>query len=193
MTGVCGVGKSTLSSELSRTIGCSWGDYADIMLEVMGETDKDSIQYLEHAKKAAVIDKAELIASQRFANTSSDNTLHIFENHLSIIQDGEVVTFPMSDYERYNTIGLVVVEALGKTILDRRKTDATRNRITETEDLVDEQQRVNLEEAEKISSHLEIPYLRVINNDKDLSITALRNWYFSLEGAPDSCKLPRAR
>ena len=39
MTGVCGVGKSTLSSELSQSVGCTWGDYADIMLEVMGETD----------------------------------------------------------------------------------------------------------------------------------------------------------
>ena len=37
MTGVCGVGKSTLSSELSQSMGCTWGDYADIMLEVMYE------------------------------------------------------------------------------------------------------------------------------------------------------------
>ena len=193
VTGVCGAGKSTLSSELSRSIGCSWGDYADIMLEVMDENDKDKIQYLERAEKAAVIEKAELIASQRFVDTSSDDTLHIFENHLSIIQDGEIATFPMSDYERYNTIGLVVVEALSKTILSRRKTDATRKRLIETENLIDEQQRVNLEEAEKVSSHLGIPWLRVINNDKDVSIATLRTWYSSLEEAPHNHKDSSAR
>ena len=56
VTGVCGAGKSTLSSELSRSIGCSWGDYADIMLEVMGETDKDKIQHLKESDKLEIIE-----------------------------------------------------------------------------------------------------------------------------------------
>lgn len=180
MTGVCGVGKSTLSSEFSRSIGCSWGDYADIMLEVMGEEDKDRIQYLEGTEKAAVIEQAELIASRRFVDDSADNTLHIFENHLSIIQDGEIVTFPMSDYEKYNTIGLVVVEALSKTILNRCTTDTTRSRLVETEELITEQQKINLVEAEKVSSHLGIPWLRVLNDDIDTSVIALIDWYITL-------------
>ena len=193
MTGVCGVGKSTLSSEFSQSIGCSWGDYADIMLEVMSEDNKDKIQYLERTEKAAIIEKAELLVSQRFVNTSTNDTLHIFENHLSIIQDGEVVTFPLSDYERYNTIGLVVVEALSRVILSRRKSDAARNRLIKTEDLIDEQQKINLEEAEKVSSHLKIPCLRIVNDDKNSSIAALTAWYSSLERAPDNHKVSRTR
>lgn len=193
MTGVCGAGKSTLSSEFSRSIGCSWGDYADIMLEVMGENNKDKIQYLERTKKSAIIEKAELLVSQRFVNTSTNDTLHIFENHLSIVQDGEVITFPLSDYERYNTIGLVVVEALSEVILNRRKSDATRNRLIETADLINEQQRVNLEEAKKVSSRLKIPYLRVVNDDKNSSIATLATWYSSLEGTPDSHKVSHRR
>lgn len=180
MTGVCGVGKSTLSSELSQSIGCSWGDCADIMLEVMNEDDKDKIQYLEGTEKAAIIEQAELIASQRFVDDPADDALHIFENHLSIIQDGEIITFPMSDYEKYDTIGLIVVEALSKTILNRRKTDTTRSRLVETEEFITEQQRINLEEAEKVSSHLGIPWLRVHNNDRSVSIAVLRDWYSTL-------------
>ncbi len=180
MTGVCGVGKSTLSSELSQSIGCTWGDYADIMLDVMGETDKDKIQFLEEMDKLDIIDKAELVASERFADASTDDKLHIFENHLSIVQDGEILTFPMTDYDRYNSIGIIVVEALCKTIIDRRKTDPARSRLVETDDLIDRQQQINLKEANKVSSYLDIPYVRIVNEEKDLSIAALRSWCVSL-------------
>lgn len=182
MTGVCGVGKSTLSREISQFVGCSWGDYADIMLEVMGENDKDKIQYLEYAEKEAIIEKTELLAFERFVDTPSDNSLYFFENHLSIIQDGEIVTFPMSDYEKYNTVGLVVVEALAKTVLNRRRADTTRARLVETENLINEQQKVNLEEAKKVASHLGIPWLKVINDNKDESLAKIRTWYYSLWG-----------
>lgn len=40
ITGVCGVGKSTITQELSQNLNLTWGDYADLMLEVMRETDK---------------------------------------------------------------------------------------------------------------------------------------------------------
>lgn len=180
MTGVCGVGKSTLSSELSQSLSCTWGDYADIMLEVMGETDKDKIQYLEESAKLEVIDKAEILASEKFTDTSTNDKLHIFENHLSIIQGGEILTFPMADYERYNSIGIIVVEALSKTIIERRKTDPARSRFVETEDLIDRQQQVNLKEADKVSSHLDIPCIRIVNDEKDLSVAALQSWCRSL-------------
>ena len=180
MTGVCGVGKSTLSSELSQSMGCTWGDYADIMLEVMGETDKDKIQYLEESSKLEVIDKSEVLASKKFIDASTDDKLHIFENHLSIVQDGEILTFPMTDYERYNSIGIIVVEALSRKIVDRRKSDRTRSRLVETENLIDRQQQINLDEANKVSSHLDIPYIHIVNDEKAAAIAALQSWCSSL-------------
>ncbi len=108
-------------------------------------------------------------------DTSTDDKLHIFENHLSVIQDGEILTFPITDYERYNSVGIIVVEALSRTITDRQETDPTRNRLVKTNDLIDKQQHVNLDEASKVSSYLNIPYTRIVNDGKDIPIAALRS------------------
>jgi adenylate kinase len=181
ITGVCGVGKSTITSELAQKLDCSWGDYADVMLEIMGETDKDKIQYLNRNHKQNVINDTEKLIEKRFAEQEDDHSLHLFENHLSIIQNEDIITFPLEDYQRYNSIGLVVIEALASSILLRRQADNSRKRILDTRELIEEQQRINALEADKISSLLHIPWIRVVNSDNIPPLNQLETWYLSLE------------
>lgn len=176
VTGVCGVGKSTITRELSKRLGITWGDYADMMLEVMGESDKDRIQYLDWKQKREVYDRVEELIAQRFSKTNGDNRIHILENHLSIVQDGELRTFPAEDYEKYNMVGLVVVEATIDEIVTRRESDPNRKRLLENASLIMKQQEINREEARKIREHLGIPTLLVQNNDGKEPTAEIDHW-----------------
>lgn len=176
ITGVCGVGKSTITQELSRNLNLTWGDYADLMLEVMGEKDKDKIQYLGWKIRRSVYDQVENLIAERFSKHNSDGRIHLLENHLTIVQDGAVVSFPVGDYEKYNLIGLVSVTASPQAILDRRLKDPTRKRLTDTLELIEKQQRVNAEEAIKISRYLGVPLMEVANNDGKPPVLEVQKW-----------------
>lgn len=176
ITGVCGVGKSTITQELSRNLNLTWGDYADLMLEVMGETDKDKIQYLDWETRRSVYDQVESLIFERFSKQNSDGRIHLLENHLTVVQDGAVVSFPVGDYEKYNLIGLVSVTASPQSILDRRLKDSTRKRLTDTLELLRKQQRVNAEEAVKVSKYLRVPLMEVVNNDGRPPVLEVLKW-----------------
>lgn len=176
ITGVCGVGKSTITQELSRNLNLTWGDYADLMLEVMGETDKDKIQYLGWETRRSVYDQVENLIAERFSKHNSDGRIHLLENHLTIVQDGAVVSFPVGDYEKYNLIGLVSVTASPQAILDRRLKDPTRKRLTDTLELIEKQQRVNAEEAIKVSKYLGVPLMEVANGDGKPPVLEVQKW-----------------
>jgi adenylate kinase len=176
VTGVCGVGKSTITQELSRNLNLTWGDYADLMLEVMGETDKDKIQYLDWEKRRSIYNRVENLIASRFSKESSDGRIHLLENHLTIVQDGAVVSFPVGDYEKYNLIGLVSVTASPQSILERRLKDPSRKRLMDTSELIEKQQRVNAEEAVRVSGYLGIPLMEIINNDGKPPVLEIQRW-----------------
>lgn len=176
VTGVCGAGKSTITQELSRRLKIACGDYADLMLEVMQDTDKDKIQFLDWEMRRDVYNQVERLITTRFSRENSDGRIHLLENHLTIIQDSAVVSFPIRDYEKYNLVGLIVVEAPPQSVLERRLKDQTRKRMTDTLELIDKQQRVNSEEAEKIAKYLGIPLFNITNNDGMLPILEVEKW-----------------
>ncbi len=176
ITGVAGVGKSTIIQELCRALNLTWGDYGDLMLEVMGETEKDKIQYLDWETKRSVYDQVENLIAERFNRQNFDGRITILENHLTVIQDNIVVSFPVEDYEKYNLIGLVSLTASPQAILERRLKDPIRKRLTETLELIEKQQVINAEEAYKISKYLQIPYIDIINNDGKLPVAEVKRW-----------------
>lgn len=176
IAGVCGVGKSTITRELSKNLNLTWGDYADMMLEVMNETDKDKIQYLDWETKRAVYDQVENLIALRFSKENSDGRIHLLENHLTIIQDGKIVAFPTEDYRKYNLIGIISVSAPPRSILERRLKDPTRRRLADTIDLIAEQQRMNDIESSKITKYLGIPLMDVLNKDGRPPVLEVQKW-----------------
>ena len=181
MTGVCGVGKSTITKDLANRLGVTCGDYADMMLEVMGETDKDKIQYLDWKRKRQVYDLVEELIAQRFSKTTEGSQVHILENHLSIVQDDKLQTFPVKDYEKYNMVGLVIVEATIDEIMARRETDPNRKRLLDSTKLIRKQQEVNREEARKIKEYLGVPIHLVQNNHGEKPVAEIVRWFENLE------------
>lgn len=174
VTGVAGVGKSTLVSRAVEVLGFSSGDYADLMLEVSGLTSKDDLQNLPWERRRAIYDLVEQLIERRF--TDGDGRYHLFENHLSIVQDGKVVTFPLDDYRRYRMLGLVVVEGDPSAISKRRLKDGTRNRRGEPVDLIKTQQETNWTEALLVHQQLGVPLLRLDNPDGHLPVCELVAW-----------------
>lgn len=170
ITGVCGAGKTTITEAVGKALNFSYGDYADMMLEVMGETDKDKIQYLSWEKRRKVYDEVEKLIVDRFNPLKSGNLVYLLENHLTIIQNGKVVYFPVEDYRKYNIIGIIVIESLPETILGRRLKDEKRKRLSGTINLIKKQQADNKRKARRISEYLNIPLYRVNNKEGKLPL-----------------------
>lgn len=191
VTGVAGVGKTTLVEEVARKLGLESGDYADLMLEVMGENDKDALQYLPWEKRRKIYDQVERLIEERFTSSKSGAGYYLFENHLTVIQDGRIITFPITDYRRYNMAGLVVVEAEPDSILARRQEDTSRHRRTEALALIQKQQEVNWQEAQEISRSLDTPCLKLTNPDNGLPVAKLLRWSLELMASNNAKDQPR--
>jgi len=161
-----------------------------LMLEVMGELDKDKIQFLDWESRRGVYDQVESLIASRFSRGNSDGRIHLLENHLTIVQDGAVVSFPVGDYEKYNMVGLISVEANPSSILKRRLKDPTRKRLTDTLEIIEKQQRINGEEAQKIAKHLGIPLFNIVNNDGLPPVLEVERWTREIVCRESSIKHP---
>lgn len=127
-------------------------------------------------EERSIYNEVENLIATRFSKENSDGRIHILENHLTVIQDGAVVSFPVGDYEKYNMIGLISVSASAQSILERRLKDSTRKRLTDTIELIEKQQRVNSEEAETVVRHIGIPLLNIVNNDETPPTLEIEKW-----------------
>lgn len=187
VTGVSGVGKTTIARQIATSVDSLYGDYADIMLEVSNETDKDLLQKLPWVRRRLIYDQVEQIIDQRCAPSAEQTQpLFVLENHLTIIQDGEIVSFAVEEYVRYNMAGLVVIEADAKEVIDRRRTDLTRRRDIGDLELVRTQQASNWSQAQQISERLTIPCIRLLNPTNRQPMGQLLEWLAQIvEGQQD--------
>lgn len=165
ITGVSGAGKTTLAMHVARELGLGCRDYADLMLEVSPSVpNKDALQYLDTDTRRAIYHRVDGLLDRWLGIGSPDTGTMLLENHLSILQDGKIVTWPAEGYRRYNARGLVVVHADSDTIQIRRTADPTRNRRPDSVEEITAQQEVNLAQAWSIAAHLNTPLL-IVEND----------------------------
>jgi adenylate kinase len=165
ITGVCASGKSTLTLEASRALGVPVHDYADLMLKAAPAiTDKDAIERLNASQRARVYEAVTSLLVDWFGPDNTSEDMMLLENHLSIVQDDRIVTFPADAYRRYNALGLAVIDADPAAVLARRRTDPARHRRAGTFDEIIEQQRINGEQAQLITAYLGIPLLHLDNS-----------------------------
>jgi adenylate kinase len=165
ITGVQGVGKSTVSRLAAHTLDLESWDYADLMLRVAPDLkNKDAIHDLPWERRRQIYGKVDELLAKYFNPGDGRSECVLLENHLSILDDQGLRTFPHDAIPRYNPVALVIVEANPRQILERRRNDPRRNRHCGTVDGIIDQQFVNRREAALIAKRFELA-LRVLNND----------------------------
>jgi adenylate kinase len=177
ITGVSGSGKTTLGRQAAARLGLACHDYADLMLKAAPElASKDAIEALGAIEREAVYDKVTKQLPSWFGPSSSDQATILFENHLSVVQDGHVITFQTTAYRRYSARGLAVISADPAVIHDRRASDPRRSRSLGTIDQIAWQQSVNQSQAAIVSDYLEIPLAIIRNDDLEQAAGELTRW-----------------
>jgi adenylate kinase len=177
VTGVQGVGKSTVNRLATHALGLQCWDYADLMLRVAPEIrHKDDLQYLAWSDRVQIYRKVEKLLAELFSPRDGTDTCVLLENHLSILDEGGIHTFPHEDARRYNPVGLVVVEASPEEVLERRQADQRRNRYIGYLSEVTEQQQINRQEAALIGELIGVPITTVINNERAQAGQQLAEW-----------------
>lgn len=177
ITGVRGVGKTTLTNQVAERLGMRSHDYADLMLKADPEIpDKDSIESIDWARRQAIYRRVDAMLDEWFGESNADPTRILMENHLSIVQNGSIMTFQPDSWRRYNPVGLAVIEAEPRIICRRRLDDRTRRRSKDCDSRIAEQQAINADSARTIASALGIPVTTIDNADEQLATANLAAW-----------------
>lgn len=172
LTGVSGVGKSTIANEAVRGgLRVSVRDYADLMVQRARLRDVDEIDTLSKGQRLDLISTIERdlrfsycrdIITERLLRRKLGS--EFFEDHLSIVADNQIVPFPVDDYLTRNPLGVVVVEADPEEIVKRREGDLKQRRASVKSEVLDHQQSINREIAHQLGERLRIPVLMVRND-----------------------------
>lgn len=177
VTGVQGVGKSTVNRLAAQALGLKGWDYADLMMQVgPGIRHKDDLQYIAWSDRIQIYRKVEKLLAELFSPGDGTDTCVLLENHLSILDAVGIHTFPHEDARRYNPVGLVVVEASPEAVLERRRADRRRNRYIGSVAEVTEQQQINHREAAMIGELVGIPITTVTNSERTQAAQQLVEW-----------------
>lgn len=177
VTGVQGVGKSTVNCLAARALGLDDWDYADLMVQVEPDVGhKDDLQYIAWSDRVQIYRKVEKLLAELFLPGDGTDACVLLENHLSILDEGGIHTFPHEDARRYNPVGLVVIDASPENVLERRKADWHRNRRIGSLAEVTEQQQINLREAALIGRLVGIPITTVTNDERHQAAQQLAEW-----------------
>lgn len=177
VTGVSGAGKSTVAAHAARALGLASYDYADLMLQADPSVrSKDALERLDSETRQAIYRSVDVLLDRWFGPANTNTETVLLENHLSILQDGRIVTWPAEGYQRYNARGLAVVHAEPGTIRARRTGDPTRDRRPGSVEEIAAQQRTNREQARLIAAHLRIPLLILENDALGEAAESLARW-----------------
>jgi len=179
ITGVTGVGKSTIALAVSQMCGLRVTDYADFILECWPGLTKDDIERASWQARREMYDEVREYVIRAYAHNPAPG-LQLLENHLSVIADGCVTVFPVEGYWKYSLSGVIVLEASTDEIILRRASDPSRRRLRWTQGLIDAQQTANREVALEITRMYSVPLLVARNPDGCQPIPMVAQWLGSL-------------
>ncbi len=139
VTGVPGVGKSTIMDGVSRTTGMKIVNYGDVMLEIakgMGVKNRDEIRKLPAEKQREI--------QRRAGEEIGKMDDVIIDTHMSIkTPSGYLPGLPEWVLREIKPSMLVLIEANPEDIYSRRSRDTTRARDNESQESIRIHQEIN--------------------------------------------------
>jgi len=175
ITGIKGVGKSTIASIISKELGVLHMDYADFMLQIMDTKEKDAIETLSSTDRLNIIKQIRKMLEQQFIH-NTERSFIVLENHLTTIQNKKINIPSLEIYWRFNMASLVVIYANPNQIISRRQLDIKRNRSEENESQIISQQKENRIQADLISRKYNVPLKCFYNDDNLIPSNEICEW-----------------
>ncbi|MDT0348120.1 AAA family ATPase [Pseudonocardia charpentierae] len=178
VTGVQGVGKSTVVRAVGDVLGIESFNYADLMLRVdPGSWDRDDVANWSWNRRVALYDAVASLLPDLFGPRSRDmNRLVLLENHLSVVHRGRIRTFSRDRIGQYAPVALLVLEAEAATIARRRRADTTRSRPGGLPAEIESQQAVNRNEAMLVARRYGLPLAHVENESLTATVEEVVVW-----------------
>lgn len=177
ITGVAGVGKSTLTGLIATKLDLPHHDLADLMLAAdTTVTGKDDLERTDWRRRQRIYAAVDQVLDDWFGPANTDDACVLLENHLTVINGDTLQAFPITSWDRYNPAGLINVAADATMIHQRRNRDTTRKRRTHPVDLIAAQQRENALQADAIAEHLGISVLHLTNDDTAAATDTACTW-----------------
>lgn len=178
ITGVQGVGKSTVAHIVSGLLGIDSLNYADLMLEADPTIERrDTFISWSRERRSNLHRLVESMLPDLFGPNSRDvERLALFENHLSIYHDSQLKTFSHDNIARYAPIAILVLESRAEEIASRRRLDDSRLRSIESVSQIEAQQSPNWYEAESIAARYGLPLARIENLSPEATAGKIASW-----------------
>jgi len=178
VTGVQGVGKSTVARIIGGLLGIGTLNYANLMLEAdLTVGGRDEFVTWSWEKRMSLYQSVELILPNLFGPRSRDaEQLALLENHLSVRHGGELRTFPHGSIALYAPAAILVLESGSDEIAMRRRMDGSRLRSVESIDQIETQQSLNWDEAESIAARYRLPLTRIENQLAEVTARVAASW-----------------
>jgi len=165
VTGIPGVGKTTVMKKAAEGIDIEFVTFGTVMIDIAKELgyvkDRDEMRKLTlDQQKELQIKSAEKVANM--GNV-------ILDTHCTIkTPQGYMPGLPEWVITKLNPRSIVLVEADAKEIFNRRKKDTTRNRDPDSIDKIDEHQMINRAAAMSYASLTGATVKIVFNHDDKL-------------------------
>ena len=178
ITGVQGVGKSTVAHIVSGRLGIDSLNYADLMLEADPTIERrDTFTSWSWERRSNIYRLVESMLPDLFGPNSRDvEQLVLFENHLSVYHDGQLKTFSHDNIVRYAPTAILVLESRVEEIASRRRLDDSRLRSIESVSQIEAQQSLNWHEAESIAARYGLPLVRIENLSPEATASKIASW-----------------
>ena len=173
VTGVPGVGKTTVGSMLAKRLRCEFIEYSAFMLQAIGEADRAEIHKLSFSERVPIYRAVEEQLRKYFSDQKDGYA--VLTTHISIRLDGVTNPLPLQHFEAYNATKLIIVEADPTAIVDRRLKDTRRVRSVETQQEVYSHQQRNRVLANEIANHLSIETSFLDTTLADIDIHSFAN------------------
>lgn len=184
ITGVCGVGKSTITRQLAAQLKLPWNDYADFMLEYMKDGDRDIFPRLTWQERRELYTAVDGVLANRLMRAKTHN-LYLLENHLTVIHDGEIIPLDFAPYDQYRLAGIISVEGDPEVIAKRRINDIGRLRVNDDAKIIARQQEMNREILKALSGRFNIPSKTILNHEDPVVDKKLIGWIEELTERKD--------
>jgi len=180
VTGVAAAGKSTIGRALAASLSFPFFEYADFMLRVLGQNERDSILTIPLAQRGPIYTSTDAAIHAVFS-TRRDVQYALLTIHLSVKVGSEIHTFADEHYAALLTAAILLVEADPGCIRNRRLLDVDRHREIDSAEGIAAQQTLNAEIAHDLSDTYSLPLFAFDNNLSPSDLSPVTEWLFTLE------------